>query len=180
MVNLGPITHLEIGGQNVTAHIRTQPDAAQPTCNATLDHAGFGLIRCDQEHVGTTYHCGPITGTESTLTGRYSWHDHTDGATPHQTPPVTEANEATVCHAYVPPTDKPDDSGYCARCGMFDWRHREPVPEDIAAWLKDPANHQAVAAVLRTEVRRDPRWWEQELRRLARVHGSLGRFAYGG
>jgi hypothetical protein len=115
MVNLGSITHLEIDGQDMSAHIQTDPD------------------------------------------------------------------EGTVCHLYVPPTGKIEDSGCCARCGMYDWRHTGPGPEDIATWLKDPANHQAVAAVLRTEARRDRAWWDQELRRMARVygHGRLDRVVGG-
>jgi hypothetical protein len=112
-MEIGRITHLELGGQDVTAHIHTEPD------------------------------------------------------------------EAPVCHAYIPPTGKPEDSGYCARCGMFDWQHTGPAPDDIAAWLKDPANHQAVAAVLRTEARQDRAWWDRELSRQARIHGGLGRVAYG-
>ena len=32
-----------------------------------------------------------------------------------------------VCDAYAPPTDNPEDSGFCARCGMFDWRHADAV-----------------------------------------------------
>jgi hypothetical protein len=28
----------------------------------------------------------------------------------------------SVCHAYQPPSVR-ENSGYCARCGMYDWRH---------------------------------------------------------
>jgi hypothetical protein len=37
-------------------------------------------------------------------------------------PPVEDA-EAVACAAYVPPAGRPEDSGCCARCGMYDWKH---------------------------------------------------------
>jgi hypothetical protein len=40
--------------------------------------------------------------------------------------------EATVCDTYAPPTGKPESSGYCARCGMYDWRHAGPVSAGAA------------------------------------------------
>ena len=35
---------------------------------------------------------------------------------------ATQATEPIACDAYKPPTE-PADSGLCARCGMFDYRH---------------------------------------------------------
>jgi hypothetical protein len=32
-----------------------------------------------------------------------------------------------TCDAYAPPTGKPEDSGFCDRCGMHDWRHAAPA-----------------------------------------------------
>lgn len=38
--------------------------------------------------------------------------------------PVEPLDEDGVCAAYQPPTT-PADSGLCARCGMFDYKHQE-------------------------------------------------------
>ena len=42
----------------------------------------------------------------------------------------------------------------------------------LAAMLRDPAHHQAVAAVLRREARRDPQWLGRLLRDALRL-GTL-------
>lgn len=38
--------------------------------------------------------------------------------------PFAAAPDGTVCPAYQPPTI-PEDSGLCARCGMYDYKHQE-------------------------------------------------------
>ena len=45
--------------------------------------------------------------------------------------------DGQVCRVYAPPTGRPEDSGFCARCGMYDWRHTRPAPDGIAVWLLD-------------------------------------------
>lgn len=47
----------------------------------------------------------------------------------------------------------------------------EPSREDIARWLKDPANREAVAYVLRREARVDPRWLTDLVRSEERKQG---------
>ncbi|NUS74917.1 MAG: hypothetical protein HOV70_01785 [Streptomyces sp.] len=39
--------------------------------------------------------------------------------------------DTKACRVYVPPTGA-EDSGYCARCGMFDWRHTGTLPSRLA------------------------------------------------
>lgn len=38
--------------------------------------------------------------------------------------PVASGQNAGACSAYLPPTNAAD-SGLCARCGMFDYKHQE-------------------------------------------------------
>lgn len=45
-----------------------------------------------------------------------------------------------------------------------------PLAEDIAAWARDPRNHQAVATVLRREARIRPDWLRNFLDREDRAH----------
>ncbi|WP_442803457.1 PDC sensor domain-containing protein [Streptomyces pseudogriseolus] len=48
-----------------------------------------------------------------------------------------------VCHAYEPPTTA-EDSGLCARCGMFDHRHQaNPTDEQREQMLRDVAETYA-------------------------------------
>lgn len=54
----------------------------------------------------------------------------------------------STCAAYVPPAS-PDDSGYCARCGMYDWKHAAHAGAPDGPTLIDgaPATDLAVEAV---------------------------------
>ncbi|MBT2508819.1 hypothetical protein J7I98_23615 [Streptomyces sp. ISL-98] len=45
-----------------------------------------------------------------------------------------------------------------------------PTPEDIAGWLRDPANREAVAEALRREARCGAPWLRDFLARENRVH----------
>ena len=45
-----------------------------------------------------------------------------------------------------------------------------PTPEDIAAWLRDPPNRDAVAEVLRREARADAPWLREFIARENRAH----------
>ncbi|MEU6491103.1 hypothetical protein ABZ890_12000 [Streptomyces sp. NPDC046984] len=45
----------------------------------------------------------------------------------------------------------------------------QPSAEDIAHWLRDPANHAAIMVVLRREARTDPAWLRGELRHAQRA-----------
>lgn len=51
----------------------------------------------------------------------------------------------------------------------------EPSREDIARWLKDPANREAVVSVLRREARADPRWLSDLVLTEARKQGGRPR-----
>ncbi|MCX4578125.1 hypothetical protein OHB41_34045 [Streptomyces sp. NBC_01571] len=48
----------------------------------------------------------------------------------------------------------------------------EPSHDDIARWLKDPANREAVSYVLRREARIDPRWLSDLVRSEERMRGG--------
>lgn len=50
---------------------------------------------------------------------------------------ATQATDEAACDAYQPPTT-PADSGLCARCGMYDYRHHAK-PVDTAATEAGPA-----------------------------------------
>lgn len=50
-----------------------------------------------------------------------------------------------------------------------------PRREDIARWLKDPANCEAVMFVLRREARIDPAWLNDLVRREERKRGITSR-----
>ncbi|MET9734297.1 hypothetical protein ABZZ79_27760 [Streptomyces sp. NPDC006458] len=47
--------------------------------------------------------------------------------------------DAKVCETYTPPSTS-EDSGYCARCGMHDWRHARQAPGDVR-WVLDHRLH---------------------------------------
>ncbi|MEU5707887.1 hypothetical protein [Streptomyces flaveolus] len=55
---------------------------------------------------------------------------------------------------------------------MTDCIRTEPSPEEIARWLRDPANREAVLFVLRREARVDPTWLVNMLRAEARRQGG--------
>ncbi|MGW2720840.1 hypothetical protein [Streptomyces sp. NPDC001492] len=46
-----------------------------------------------------------------------------------------------------------------------------PSAEAVAAWARNPANHQDVAAVLRMEARINPDWLRNFVARMHRAHG---------
>ncbi|MGW1532322.1 hypothetical protein [Streptomyces aureus] len=46
----------------------------------------------------------------------------------------------------------------------------QPTPEDIAAWLRDPANREAVAFVLHREARIGAPWLRDLIQRENRIH----------
>lgn len=50
------------------------------------------------------------------------WHAALDGTEQHNRT-ATQATGPAVCDAYQPPST-PEYSGLCARCGMYDYRHR--------------------------------------------------------
>lgn len=51
-----------------------------------------------------------------------------NGPEQHGRATATEATEPHPCGTYLPPTT-PEDSGLCARCGMYDYRHRTDTKE---------------------------------------------------
>ncbi|RPE40260.1 hypothetical protein EDD90_3296 [Streptomyces sp. Ag109_O5-1] len=46
------------------------------------------------------------------------------------------------------------------------------VPDEIAAWFRDPRNHTAVSFALRREARADPEWLREFIWRDARIRGG--------
>jgi len=50
-----------------------------------------------------------------------------------------------VCDAYMPPTGNPENSGYCARCGIPDWKHTAPAAQPghyTCCWCGGEAGHE--------------------------------------
>lgn len=107
---------------------RAATEATDGCTNACESATGIrGLL----EHVGID-----TTGRDITVAGN-----------------VVDAAKPTACDAYQPPTE-PADSGFCARCGMYDYKHHaRPVRRlaDTQPTPTDDAQRASIAAALTAE-----------------------------
>lgn len=60
-----------------------------------------------------------------------------DGEQPAPDTTATQAADGPVCASYQPPAT-PEDSGLCARCGMYDYRHTRQAADALGIDPVDP------------------------------------------
>lgn len=101
--------------------------AAKPTCTATIDgpHVlGGGPVHCTREAGHPENHVGPKRGADGKALKETWQREHGNKRTAHHVEELRPVSPV-ACSAYRPSAD-PVDSGLCASCGMFDYKHREP------------------------------------------------------